>query len=111
MAFATNRESMCCPVYPRWFGDVTDRHTRSPDSYHTCYVLTGLSETQHHHYRTDVSASSSEAFASAFSWKSSPIREDNVFEKNDRLAAFHPLYVIPHQAAEKMRLWYESEPF
>lgn len=107
----TNRESMCCPAYPRWFGDVADRDTRSPDSYHTCYVLAGLSETQHHHYRTDVSASSSEAFASAFSWKSSPIREDNVFEKNDRLTAFHPLYVIPHRAAEKMRLWYESEPF
>jgi protein farnesyltransferase subunit beta len=84
---------------------------RSADSYHTCYVLTGLSATQHNHYRTDSSASSSKEFAHAFSWKSSPIREDNVFEKSDRLAAFHPLYVIPHQAAERMRLWYEAEPF
>ncbi|KAJ5216290.1 uncharacterized protein N7498_002697 [Penicillium cinerascens] len=92
-------------------GGLRDKPGKSPDSYHTCYVLAGLSETQHHHYRTDISASSSEVFASAFSWKSSPIREDNVFEKNDRLTALHPLYVIPHQAAERMRLWYESEPF
>lgn len=84
---------------------------RHADSYHTCYVLTGLSATQHHHYRTDTSASSGEMFASAFSWKSSPIpTEEIVCEKSDRLEPFHPLYVIPHRAAEKMRLWYEAEP-
>lgn len=50
-------------------------------------------------------------FASAFSWKSSPIpTEEIVCEKSDRLEPFHPLYVIPHRAAEKMRLWYEAEP-
>lgn len=72
-------------------------------------MLTGLSATQHHHYRTDSSVSSGR-FASAFSWRSSPIRDDTVYEKDDRLAPFHPLYVIPYQAAEKMRLWYEAQP-
>lgn len=83
---------------------------RSADSYHTCYVLAGLSATQHYHYRTEQSASSSEVFSSAFSWRSSPIREDSVFEKSDRLEPLHPLYVIPHQAAEKVRLWCEARP-
>jgi protein farnesyltransferase subunit beta len=84
---------------------------RSPDSYHTCYVLTGLSATQHHHYRTTTSIVSSGIFASAFSWQSSPVRgEDNVYDKADRLVAFHPLYVIPHQAAANMRLWCEACP-
>lgn len=84
---------------------------RHADSYHSCYVLAGLSATQHHHYRTDQSVSSSEIFSSAFSWRSSPNRaEDNVFEKSDRLAPFHPVYVIPHQAAERMRLRFEGQP-
>jgi protein farnesyltransferase subunit beta len=88
---------------------VTLRHA---DAYHTCYVLTGLSATQHHHYRTDSSPCANKNFSSAFSWQSKPTgAEENVFEKSDRLTAFHPIYVIPHQAAEKMRLWYEAEPF
>lgn len=101
--YGTNPSPMVCRE--------ANRDTRSPDCYHTCYVLTGLSATQHNHYRTDSSASSSETFASAYSWKSTPIRKDNVFEKSDRLTPFHPLFVIPHQAAERMRLWYESEAF
>jgi protein farnesyltransferase subunit beta len=73
--------------------------------------LTGLSATQHHHYRTNTSISSSSEFASAFSWQSSPMRAvDNVYDKADRLVAFHPLFVIPHQAAANMRLWCESNP-
>ncbi|KAJ5136798.1 hypothetical protein N7448_005352 [Penicillium atrosanguineum] len=104
-----DRYILCCCQSPH--GGLRDKPGKSPDCYHTCYVLTGLSATQHRHYRTDSSASSSETFASAFSWKSRPIREDNVFERGDRLTAFHPLFVIPHQAAERMRLWYESEAF
>ncbi|KAJ5669405.1 hypothetical protein N7462_010475 [Penicillium macrosclerotiorum] len=93
-------------------GGLRDKPGKHPDSYHTCYVLAGLSATQHHHYRTDSSAVASEAFASAFSWKSTPNRaKDIVYERSDRLAAFHPIYVIPHQSAETMRLWYEARPF
>lgn len=73
--------------------------------------MTGLSATQHHHYRTNTSISSGSEFASAFSWQSSPMRAvDNVYDKADRLVAFHPLFVIPHQAAANMRLWCESNP-
>lgn len=89
-----------------------DRH---PDSYHTCYTLTGLSMTQNYHYRTESSTSDG-PFASAFSWKSSPIigrneSEINVFSEADRLAPAHPLYVIPHNAAENMRTWSQTVPF
>ncbi|KAJ5155215.1 hypothetical protein N7492_008018, partial [Penicillium capsulatum] len=90
-------------------GGLRDKPGKHADSYHTCYVLTGLSATQHDHYRTDSSISSGR-FASAFSWRSSPARDNMVYEQSDRLAPFHPLYVIPHQAAEKMRLWYEAQP-
>lgn len=89
-----------------------DRH---PDSYHTCYTLTGLSMTQNYHYRTDSTVSNGN-FSSAFSWKSSPIlerneSEANVFDETDRLAPAHPLYVIPHKAAESMRAWCQKKPF
>lgn len=58
--------------------------SRSVDSYHSCYVLAGLSATQNHHYRTDSSIVS-DGFSSAFSWKSSPNKSaDNVFSKGDR---------------------------
>ncbi|KAJ5776084.1 uncharacterized protein N7511_001095 [Penicillium nucicola] len=98
----------CCQGHT---GGLRDKPGKHVDSYHTCYVLAGLSATQHNHYRTDLSASSG-GFASAFSWKSTPSRaEDNVFGKYDRLEPLHPLYVIPHKAAEDMRLWFESQPF
>lgn len=84
--------------------------TRHVDSYHTCYVLAGLSAAQHHHYRTD-SSTVSEGFSSAFSWKSSPSHaEDSVFSEGDGLAPLHPLYLIPHKDAEKMRRWSEDHP-
>ncbi|KAJ5438429.1 uncharacterized protein N7458_009427 [Penicillium daleae] len=104
-----DRYILSCCQSPR--GGLRDKPGKSPDSYHTCYVLTGLSATQHHHYRTNTSISSSSEFASAFSWQSSPMRAvDNVYDKADRLVAFHPLFVIPHQAAANMRLWCESNP-
>ncbi|EIT80880.1 beta subunit of farnesyltransferase [Aspergillus oryzae 100-8] len=98
-------------------GGLRDKPGKHPDSYHTCYTLTGLSTTQYYHYHTDASASSRGNFSSAFSWKSLPVTSsDNqgsdlsVFDEKDRLAALHPLYVIPHQAAENMRIWYENAP-
>ena len=33
-----------------------------------------------------------------------------VFLDEDRVNAVHPLFVIPHKAAEEMRSWYESHP-
>ncbi|KAL2870853.1 CAAX farnesyltransferase subunit beta RAM1 [Aspergillus lucknowensis] len=98
-------------------GGLRDKPGKHPDSYHTCYTLTGLSSVQHYHYHTDASATSNEECSSAFSWKYIRVRKSdnhgsdiNVFDENDRLAAFHPLYVIPHEAAESIRLWCESRP-
>ncbi|CAI7659899.1 unnamed protein product [Penicillium crustosum] len=91
-------------------GGLRDKPGKHVDSYHTCYVMAGLSATQNHHYRTDSSIASNN-FTSSFSWKSSPNRDPgNVFSRGDRLEPMHPLYVIPHKAAEQMRLWSEAQP-
>ncbi|KAJ6171393.1 hypothetical protein N7470_000460, partial [Penicillium chermesinum] len=82
----------CCQAK---HGGLRDKPGKHPDSYHTCYVLAGLSAMQHYHYRTDRSVTSDRNFASAFSWKSTPIREGNVYEKSDRLEPLHPLFGIP----------------
>ena len=73
--------------------------------------------TQNYHYRTESSVVPESAFPWAFSWKSSPILagderecEENVFEESDRLMAAHPLYVVPHKAAESMRAWCGRHP-
>ncbi|KAJ6188803.1 hypothetical protein N7519_003711 [Penicillium mononematosum] len=91
-------------------GGLRDKPGKHVDSYHTCYVMAGLSAAQNHHYRTDSSVASNN-FSSSFSWKSSPSRDPaNVFSRGDRLEPMHPLYVIPHKAAEQMRLWSEAQP-
>ncbi|KAE8144308.1 beta subunit of farnesyltransferase [Aspergillus avenaceus] len=105
----------CCQAK---HGGLRDKPGKHPDSYHTCYTLTGLSTVQHHHFHTDASVSSKDEFSSAFSWKCLPISasedhgsDQSVFNESDRLTAFHPLYVIPHKAVEDMRLWFENAPF
>ncbi|KAL3475651.1 terpenoid cyclases/protein prenyltransferase alpha-alpha toroid [Aspergillus californicus] len=96
-------------------GGLRDKPGKHPDSYHTCYTLTGLSTVQNHHYRADSSATSSELFAPAFSWTHRPARtsddqsDANVFDESDRLTALHPLYVIPHKTVEDIRLWCEEK--
>ncbi|KAJ5584249.1 uncharacterized protein N7459_004049 [Penicillium hispanicum] len=98
----------CCQANQ---GGLRDKPGKHADSYHTCYVLAGLSAMQHYHYRADSSPVSNEMFSSAFAWRSTPIEtDDNVYEKGDCLKPFHPLYGIPHESAEKMRLWCEAQP-
>lgn len=98
-------------------GGLRDKPGKHVDSYHTCYTLTGLSVTQYHHYHTDSNSKLGGVFSSAFSWKYLPIQandewetDPNVFNENDRLMAFHPLFVISHTAAENMRTMSESSP-
>lgn len=128
---------------------------RPADSYHTCYVLAGLSNVQTQHSNTSSKnkpenkpstaekatatkqkTTTRKNFTSAFSWdyvhvpvpitpskppKQSPSsspsvsteQEPNpiVYNEEDRLTAIHPLFVIPHNAAENMRAWSEARQF
>ncbi|KAJ5923488.1 hypothetical protein N7454_008733 [Penicillium verhagenii] len=97
----------CCQAHT---GGLRDKPGKHPDAYHTCYVLAGLSAMQHNHYRTDSSCTSSPMSSSAFSWRSNPIREGNVYERGDRLETLHPLFGIPHRNADTLRLWCEARP-
>ena len=87
---------------------------RRPDSYHTCYNLSGLSVVEHSH--SYGAGDQEDPFASAFSWEDSeatvasegdPARP---FDTGADIKAIHPVYVIPHQAAHAMREWALSRP-
>ncbi|PGH27311.1 hypothetical protein AJ80_01021 [Polytolypa hystricis UAMH7299] len=100
-------------------GGLRDKPGKYPDSYHTCYVLAGLSNTQTCHFNTGVAADSSashiSSFPSAFSWLHAPFTSSSekeqdsvVFDEGDRLEVVHPLFVIPHRAAADMQAWFHA---
>lgn len=87
------------------------RFARYPDSYHTCYTLAGLSAVQHSHYYETPRLESQFAYAFTWKWtKSMPLPTDrDVYDAEDAVKAFHPVYVIPHDAVLKFRRWAESQ--
>ncbi|EEP75738.1 hypothetical protein UREG_00585 [Uncinocarpus reesii 1704] len=98
-------------------GGLRDKPGKPADSYHSCYTLAGLSNTQNYHFDTATGPVARGPFSSAFSWSHIPITSPTdvepdgvLFHERDRLNVTHPLFVIPHSAAEAMRSWYESNP-
>jgi len=87
---------------------------RRPDSYHTCYTLTGVSNVEHSHTYGPVEVS--EPFASAFTWEASKAQipsESNptvTFDTGADVRAMNPVYAIPHTAALSIRAWAVSQP-
>ena len=69
---------------------------------------------QHVHYYLTEGPSSS-GLTSPFRWRSLPLSDlpgnsaDAVFDHEDALQPLHPLFVIPHDAAQKLRDWSESQ--
>ncbi|KAI1933137.1 CAAX farnesyltransferase (FTase) subunit beta [Ophidiomyces ophidiicola] len=98
-------------------GGLRDKPGKPADSYHTCYTLAGLSSTQNYHFDTAAGPTERDPFSSAFSWSHAPLTSRTdiepdgvVLHERDRLAVLHPLFAIPHSAAEGMRSWYDARP-
>lgn len=90
---------------------------RHPDSYHSCYILAGLSSAQHYYYLSGQDHTKSAGpLSSAFRWTySETIRDPNgeqetpIFDEDDRLKVIHPIFVIPWGVAEKTRACYDAK--
>ncbi|EXJ94652.1 protein farnesyltransferase subunit beta [Capronia coronata CBS 617.96] len=101
----------CCQAED---GGLRDKPSKPPDSYHTCYTLSGISTVEHSHSYGHVD--DSEAFASAFSWKACsaliPSEADPTknFDTGAHVRAIHPVYSVPHEAARAIRSWALSHP-
>ncbi len=82
------------------------------DSYHTCYVLAGLSSEQHKwHFNTFATkTATSGMLTSAYQWSSEPIVEaSQIFDEEDRIETWHPIFVIPEGAAERAKEYFASK--
>ncbi|KAG8211468.1 CaaX farnesyltransferase beta subunit [Trichophyton interdigitale] len=98
-------------------GGLRDKPGKHVDSHHTCYTLAGLSSVQHRHVNSSNVNASGDSLEAAFGWTSSPLSinndsaaADTVYEARDRLAALHPLFVIPHAAVDAIHSWCRANP-
>ncbi|CAG8957238.1 hypothetical protein HYFRA_00009440 [Hymenoscyphus fraxineus] len=106
------RYILCCCQDQSKRGGLRDKPSHSSDSYHTCYVLAGLSSAQHK-WRFNLSESKSEQvenLTSAYQWTSEVIAEEpQIFDEEDRVKTLHPVFVIPEGVAEETRAYFASK--
>lgn len=84
-------------------GGLVDKPGKRPDTYHTNYVLSGLSGAQHHYRFLDGDWSLGDF---AFQWRSEVSSE--VVIENEPVKAINPVHVLPEGVAEKMRMFYRD---
>ncbi|CAO1604703.1 CAAX farnesyltransferase (FTase) subunit beta, variant 2 [Xanthoria calcicola] len=91
-------------------GGLRDKPSTYPDSYHTCYVLAGLSSAQHYNYYNQGEKDNGlPEFGDAFRWASMPYRSSHETGDGSRLRPIHPIYVIPWSAVEDTREYFEQQ--
>ncbi|TVY24793.1 Protein farnesyltransferase subunit beta [Lachnellula hyalina] len=106
------RYIMCCCQDQSKRGGLRDKPSHSSDSYHTCYVLAGLSSAQHkwHFNASPMEMESSGTLSSPYQWTSEIFVEDSqIYDEEDRLKTLHPVFVISEGAAEEMRAYFSSK--
>lgn len=91
------------------------RLSRYPDAYHSCYVLAGLSSTQHYNYSTGDpdDPGTFDSLDSALRWSSSAISSEyerghgeKLVDAAGKLEALHPIFVIPWAAVDRCSTWF-----
>ncbi|KAL8850792.1 MAG: hypothetical protein Q9221_004290 [Calogaya cf. arnoldii] len=91
-------------------GGLRDKPSTYPDSYHTCYVLAGLSSAQHYnHYTKSQTDNVSPGLNDAFLWASMPYGSGSEIGDGPILRPIHPIYVIPWSAVEDTRGYFEQQ--
>ncbi len=84
----------------------------NPDSYHTCYVVAGLSSAQHkwHFNATPSKAETSGILSAPYQWTCEPfVDTTQIYEEEDRVGTLHPVFVIPEGVAEQTRAYFASK--
>ena len=94
------------------FALLANAKNSSSDSYHTCYVLAGLSSAQHKwHFNTaETKTEMGGNLASPYQWTCEPFDgEVQIYNEEDRVGTLHPVFVIPEGAAEQTRAYFASK--
>jgi protein farnesyltransferase subunit beta len=85
-----------------------DKPSKHPDSYHSCYVLAGLSTAQHHFAYKEVERAGVVGASAGFGWKVEG-KADVICDEDDWVRPVHPLFVVPIERAEKCRAYFEAK--
>lgn len=103
------RYILCCCQSMR-SGGLRDKPSKFADSYHTCYVLAGLSAAQNIFTYQEVEKLGVAGATAAFGWSVEARGSDDVpCEYMDRVRAVHPVYVIPFEAVNETRKYFEEK--
>ena len=86
------------------------------DAYHSCYVLAGLSSTQYfNNYSSTAGTGEGGTLDSATHWMSATKdvlvngATGEELDEEDRLAAIHPIYVIPWGAVDRCHDYFSQK--
>ncbi|KAK1836638.1 protein farnesyltransferase subunit beta [Podospora conica] len=99
------RYILCCCQDQGRRGGLRDKPGKMSDSYHTCYVLSGLSSAQH---QWDLAPPPAGDGADPV-WTVLPYLDDGgvqVFEQQDLVRPIHPVYAIPPRVQEETRAYF-----
>lgn len=93
-------------------GGLKDKPGKSPDAYHTCYNLAGLSAAQHKYvYDSNVNKDiGSSNLGAPYHWKTDMGSEqrDVVWGPEDVVRTVHPVFIIPYRSVYECRRHFES---
>ncbi|QSZ34840.1 hypothetical protein DSL72_007699 [Monilinia vaccinii-corymbosi] len=106
------RYILCCCQDTGSRGGLRDKPSHRSDSYHTCYVLAGLSSAQHKwHFNTSAKKrESSGMLVSPYQWTSNRcIKTTQIYDEEDIVETLHPVFVIPEGIAEETRAYFASK--
>lgn len=106
------RYILCCCQDMSKRGGLRDKPSHRSDTYHTCYVLAGLSSAQNKWYFKKSSKSNvvKSLLNSAFCWSTEArLCNKQLYGEVDRLNSLHPLFVIPEDAVQKIYLHFTSK--
>lgn len=93
-------------------GGLKDKPGKSPDAYHTCYNLAGLSAAQNKYvYDPNVNKDiGKDNLGAPYHWKTNLGYEqkDVVWDPEDVVRTVHPVFIIPYRSVYECRRHFES---
>ncbi|PKS11495.1 hypothetical protein jhhlp_003259 [Lomentospora prolificans] len=106
------RYILCCCQDDSNRGGLRDKPGKPSDSYHTYYVLAGLSSAQHNwELKEEPSVLDNVASCSSSEWVVSPyLTDEQIFDERDRVLAIHPIYTIPQQKVNAIVEYFANKP-
>jgi protein farnesyltransferase subunit beta len=95
-------------------GGLQDKPGKRPDAYHSCYNLAGLSAAQYKYVFDEKMGSvvATAGLSAPYQWRTEGLWEEDpgkCWDKYDLVGEVHPVFVIPFQAVEECRRYFEAK--